>query len=393
MQNKGGECLRYVDRRNTNCSKWDDLKGTFGREGLQAMWVADMDFQVPECVRKALGAYVEQGVFGYYKTPESYYEAFMQWEQEVHNYTVQREWIRVTPGVVPAVNWFLHIMTRPGDAVLVLTPVYYPFLNAVKDNDRKLVCCDLKAENGVYSIDFDLLEQTLWEQPIKAVILSSPHNPVGRVWKREELETLLALFRKYGVFVISDEIHQDIVYDGHTHIPTASIGGYDDMVVTLTAASKTFNLAGLQNSLIVIPDAEIRRRFDDFVKHIHIAPSNPMGYIAVEAAYRGGADWARATRELFLENYQLLKDVLHRRAPKAVISPLEGTYLMWVDLAAYVKPENIKSFMEETCGLAVDYGEWFGGERYRTFVRLNLATSRELVQQAADRLAAALEQC
>lgn len=391
MQKNSGEILTYVDRRNTNCSKWDDLRSTFGREDLQAMWVADMDFQVPKCVRDALRDYVEQGVFGYYKAPESYFEAFIQWEQEVHNYTVQREWIRVSPGVVPAINWFLQVLTKPSDSVLVLTPVYYPFLNAVKDNDRKLVCCDLKAENGVYSIDFDRLEQTLRERPVKVAILSSPHNPVGRVWTRNELETLLKLFREYGVFVISDEIHQDIVYDGYTHIPTASIGGYDDMVVTLTAASKTFNLAGLQNSLLVIPDAGVRERFDRFLQTIRIAPSNPMGYIAVEAAYRGGADWAKATRELFLDNYHLLRDALEKSAPKAVISPLEGTYLMWVDLAAYVKPENIKSFMEETCGLAVDYGEWFGGEGYRTFVRLNLATSRELVQQAADSLTAALK--
>jgi len=357
------------------------------------MWVADMDFQAPQCVRDALKAYLEQGVFGYYQVPDSYFEAFMQWEKDVHGYSVKREWLRVTPGVVPAINWFLQSMTAPGDEVLVLTPVYYPFMDAVKNNERKLVCCDLAAQDGTYAIDFASLEETLRTHHIKAFVFSSPHNPVGRVWTREELKKLFDLMRRYGVFVISDEIHQDIVFEGSTHLPSAAAGEYDDMLVTLTAASKTFNLAGLQNSLVIIPDETIRARFDDYLKKIRITPSNPMGYIAVEAAYRGGAAWAAACRHQIFENYLLLRDALQKRAPKAVVSPLEGTYLMWVDLGAYVKAGEMADFMEKRCGLAVDYGEWFGGERFGTFIRLNLATSHELAQAAADKLCAALEQC
>ena len=388
-----GETLRFVDRRNTNSNKWDGLKDMYGTADLQAMWVADMDFQAPQCVRDALSAYLAQGVFGYYKVPQSYFEAFMQWEKDVHGYSVQREWVRVTPGVVPAINWFLQSMTQPGDEILVLTPVYYPFMDAVKNNERRLVCCDLVNENGRYTIDFAALEDTLRAHQVRAAVLSSPHNPVGRVWTREELKKLLDLLRKYGVFVISDEIHQDIVFEGSTHVPSATAGDYDDMLVTLTAATKTFNLAGLQNSLIVIPDKTIRARFDAYLKKIRITPSNPMGYIAVEAAYRGGAAWAKECRRQIYENFELLRDTLAARAPKAVVSPLEGTYLMWVDLGAYVKAGEMADFMEKRCGLAVDYGEWFGGERFGTFIRLNLATSRELVQAAADKLCAALEQC
>ena len=156
-----GETLRFVDRRNTNSNKWDGLKDMYGTADLQAMWVADMDFQAPQCVRDALSAYLAQGVFGYYKVPQSYFEAFMQWEKDVHGYSVQREWVRVTPGVVPAINWFLQSMTQPGDEILVLTPVYYPFMDAVKNNERRLVCCDLVNENGRYTIDFAALEDTL----------------------------------------------------------------------------------------------------------------------------------------------------------------------------------------------------------------------------------------
>lgn len=391
--NSCGETLCFVDRRNTNCNKWDGLKEKFGSADLQAMWVADMDFQAPQCVRDALKDYLKQGVFGYYHVSDSYFDAFIQWEKNVHNYNVKREWLRVTPGVVPAINWFLQAMTAPGDEILVLTPVYYPFMEAVENNDRKLICCDLAAQDGTYTIDFASLEETLRTHRIKAFIFSSPHNPVGRVWTRDELKKLLDLMRGYSVFVISDEIHQDIVFEGSTHIPSATAGEYDDMLVTLTAASKTFNLAGLQNSLIIIPDKKIRSRFDDYLTKIRITPSNPMGYIAVEAAYRGGAAWAAACRRQIFENYHLLRDALQKRAPKAVISPLEGTYLMWVDLGAYVKAEEMADFMERRCGLAVDYGEWFGGERFGTFIRLNLATSCELVQAAADKLCAALEQC
>lgn len=380
------EELLFVDRKNTHSSKWDNLPATFGADGLQAMWVADMDFKAPLCVREALQSYLDLGVFGYYVAPASYFEAFIQWEREQHGYSVRREWLRVTPGVVPAVNWFVQLMTQPGDAVLVLTPVYYPFMDAVKNNGRQLVCCDLHNENGVYTIDFAALEETLRTQQPRALVFSSPHNPVGRVWTREELRTLLDLCRKYGVFVISDEIHQDITFPDHEHIPSATVGDYDDMLVTLTAATKTFNLAGLQNSLLIIPDAAVRARYDEYVRNIRVTPSNPMGYTAVEAAYRGGHAWAAATRELFYANYTLLRDTLAQHAPRAVVSPLEGTYLAWIDLGAYVPAAQLRELMQQRCGLAVDYGDWFGGEHFGSFIRVNLATSRELVQRAADAL-------
>ena len=203
--------LTLMDRRKTDCSKWDGLESVFGEGNLQAMWVADMDFRCPQCVIDRLKGFVDFGVFGYYRPPESYLDAFLAWEERYHGYSPKREWLRFSPGVVPAINWLIRILTKPGDSVIVLTPVYYPFLNAVRDNERRLVCSDLINRNGVYSVDFEDFERQIAEQEVRLFILSSPHNPVGRVWSRQELQTLLEICRKHGVFVLSDEIHQDFV--------------------------------------------------------------------------------------------------------------------------------------------------------------------------------------
>ena len=381
----------FVDRRNTDCGKWDGLKDTYGRDGLQAMWVADMDFKAPECVLNAINDYIKTGVFGYYKPRESYAEAFIDWERKYHGYEVKKEWVRFSPGVVPAINWLLHFMTNEGDAVIVQTPIYYPFMDGVKHNKRKLIMCDLVNTNGVYTIDFDAFEKQIAENDVKVFIMSSPHNPSGRVWTKEELKTMLDICRKHNVFVIADEIHQDIVFSG-TQIPAATVGDYDDMLVTLTAASKTFNLAALQNSFIVIPNAELRAKYDEFKEGIRLRQGNPFGYVAAEAAYRYGREWFENVKKIIYGNYLYIKDTFAARLPKAVVTPLEATYLMWIDLGAYVSAENMHDFIQNKCELAFDYGDWFGGERFGTHVRINLATSREMVEKAAERIIANIEQ-
>lgn len=381
----------FVDRHNTDSEKWDGLTETYGRDGLQAMWVADMDFKAPECVQKAIDDYIKTGVFGYYKPRESYVEAFIDWEREYHGYEVKKEWVRFSPGVVPAINWFLHFMTNEGDAVIVQTPIYYPFMDGVKHNKRKLITCDLVNTNGVYTIDFDAFEKQIAENDVKVFIMSSPHNPSGRVWTKEELKTMLDICRKHNVFVISDEIHQDIVFSG-TQIPAATVGDYDDMLVTLTAASKTFNLAALQNSFIVIPNAELRAKYDEFKEGIRLRQGNPFGYVAAEAAYRHGREWFENVKSIIYGNYLYIKDTFAARLPKAVVTPLEATYLMWIDLGAYVSAENMHDFIQNKCELAFDYGDWFGGERFGTHVRINLATSREMVEKAVQKIIANIEQ-
>lgn len=375
------EPILYVDRKGTHCEKWDGLGERFGREDLLALWVADMDFRVPQCVLEAEKDYLDTGVFGYYHPSEGYYQAFMDWEQERHGYSVQREWLRFSPGVVPAINWLIQIFTEPQDRVLVLTPVYYPFLHAVRDNERTLVACQLVHQDGQYTVDLAAFEAAIAENQVRLFIMSSPHNPVSRVWRREELTAMLDICKKHGVLVLSDEIHQDLTFDGHKHIPSATAGDYSHMVITLTAASKTFNLAGCQNAFVVLPDAKLRKAYDAFTKRIHIREGNPFGYIAVEAAYRGGKAWLQQVQEIIWNNYGYLREQLAIHLPKACVTPLEGTYLMWVDFVAYLQPEEMERFFEETCGIAVDYGAWFEGDG-QSHIRINLATSRENVEKA-----------
>ncbi len=326
------EKLVYVDRRNTNCNKWDGQQKMFGEEGLHAMWVADMDFRVPECVVSALREYVESGVYGYYKIPDAYYQAFIDWEREHHGYEVKKEWIRFSPGVVAGFHWLLQILTEENDAVIVNTPVYYPFLDAVKNNQLFEIC------------------------------------------------------RAHQVYIISDEIHQDLVFGENKHIPSLSTGEYDDIMVSIVAASKTFNIAGAQNSMVIIPDEKLQEKWDAYVKGNRVLGGNAFGYVAAQAAYTGGNEWLTLVLGQIEENYQYLKAELAEKLPEAVVTPLEGTYLCWINLEAYVSADEMKEVIQKKCRLAVDFGDWFGGERFGTFIRMNLATSKENVEIGVNAL-------
>lgn len=380
----------YKDRFGTDCNKWDGCEEKFGDENLLPLWVADMDFEAPSCVKQALKKYVDFGVFGYYQIPNRYYEAFINWEKTYHDYDVKKEWIRFAPGVVPAFNWLIHILTNERDGVLITPPVYYPFKDAVVNNNRTLVESPLMRLEDHYELDYEDFERKIKEQNVKLFIFCTPHNPVGRVWKKEEIVKVLDICKKYGVYVIADEIHQDIIMDGYQKVTAAATGNYDEIMVTLTAATKTFNLAGCQNSIVVIPNESLRKRYDDYLTRLRITGGNAFGYIAVQSAYEGGRKWLDEVLNIIEENYHLMKSILEEKLPKVWIPKLEGTYLMWIDLGAYVSADEIESVIQKDCGLAVDYGSWFGGEAYGTFIRVNLATRRENVELAAERIIAAL---
>ncbi len=437
--------LTYVDRRNTDCFKWDGLEKNFSRGDLLAMWVADMDFKVPECVRRRLSDYIELGTFGYYNPPDGYYNAFIEWERRYHGYEVKREWMRFAPGVVPAFNWLVQILSNEGDAVAIMQPVYYPFMKAIENNDRRLVNCPLLHTDRGYEMDYDGFEETIVREDVKVFIFCSPHNPVGRVWKKEEIRRVLDICKRHGVFVISDEIHQDIIMSGHKHVPSATVGdeagAYDDILVTLTAATKTFNLAAVQNSIVIIPDEGLRAGWDKFAEGIRINSGNAFGYIAVQAAYEEGRPWFDELLGVIEGNYKYLRGRLEAELPDVRVADHEGTYLLWIDFSAYMdriisKAAKAKAeaeaeetavassadpgkeeaaeetagesstgsnaeeaavaamqhFMEDECGIAVDYGAWFGGGEYAGCIRVNLATCRENIETAADRIINALKE-
>lgn len=387
--------LIYRDRRGTDCCKWDHLELTYPKaehpEELLPMWVADMDFEVAPCVKEALLKEVDFGVFGYPAPSDSYYNSIISWETRRHGYDIKREWIRYSSGVVAAFNWFIQCLTAEGDAVLIQPPVYYPFKNAVVNNNRKLVENKLVRTATSYEIDFDDFEKKIAEENVKMFILCSPHNPAGRIWTADELKHMLDICKSHNVYVISDEIHQDLVMPGNKKITAATLGDYDDILVTLCAPSKTFNLAGFKNSVVIIPSEKIREVYDKYTEQIRGQEGVSLGYVAAEAAFNGGEEWLDAIINTIYGNYKIVKEMLEEALPKVWIPELQATYLMWVDLREYVKPEDIEDVILNKAKIAVDFGSWFGAEDDSgSCIRLNLATCRENVEEACNRLIKAL---
>lgn len=387
---EGQESMRedivYRDRRNTDCEKWDDLIAEFGRDDILPAWVADMDLESPACVKKALDQYVNENVFGYYKVSGEYYEQFVQWEKKYHNYTVSKEWIRFAPGVVQAIYWIIRSVTVKGDSIAIMDPVYYPFKNAIIETDRSVVNIPLINEEGRYVIDYELMEKSFEQHDVKLLLFCSPHNPVGRVWTEEELLKVLNICKKYNVRIISDEIHQDLILANRKNVALGSLDPSGNTVMTLTSPSKTFNLAGCQNSFVILPGSTEREKFDRFTRRIHISDGNNFGYIACTAAYRDGRPWLESLLDKIRANYRLFCDGLSDSLPNAVVSPLEGTYLAWVDLSAYFHGMDFSQILVERCKLGIDYGSLFGGPQYNDFIRVNLATSSENVDEIVRRL-------
>lgn len=386
---KGENGMEYIDRKNTDSVKWDGLKREFGEGDLLAMWVADMDFPCPVCVVEALKKYAEKPL-GYFVPPKSYFDAVVRWEKERHGYEIKPEWICVTPGVVPAIYWAIRVFTKPEDGVMVSTPVYYPFMKAVEHcEQRKPVKCELKRIGNSYEIDYERMEADIIENNVTLYILCNPHNPIGRVWTKEELKRLLDLCRKHHVMVISDEIHQDIINPklGRRKVTAAALGDYDDMLITMAAASKTFNIAAVQNSFVIIPHKENREKLRLFMENMSLGQGSAFGYIAAEAALRDGEEWLKDALHTIFGNYEYVKKRFEEECPEVKICDLEGTYLMWLDFSAFFETEEeLKEFLQGRCRIAPDYGSWFGGAGYDAFARLNIATSRENVKEACDRM-------
>ncbi|MDO4620816.1 MAG: MalY/PatB family protein [Lachnospiraceae bacterium] len=395
MSEKIFDTLHFPDRRGTNCVKWDALTATYGQDNLLPLWVADMDFYAAPCVREAMRTAVDAGVFGYFAPPASYLDAFLDWERTRHGVSADRSWIRFTPGVVTGIFWTISALTEPGDGIAILTPCYYPFMNAVRETGRRMVISELvHTENG-YTVDLADFEEKARTEQIRMLLLCSPHNPVGHVWSEQELRGMLDICKRYDILVVSDEIHQDVVFNGHRHLSCLRFEDILDRLILLTAASKAFNLAGLQNSFALIPNADLRKRFDAYVKTTGMRQGSSLGYIAAEAAYRGGAQWLDEVLDYLQGNYDLLKQRLTAAFPRIRIDPLEGTYMIWVDLAGCVAPDRLVEVVQNKARLAVDFGSWFWPADQvpedDAHIRINIATPRANVELACERLIEAIK--
>lgn len=376
------EKLVYVDRKGSGSLKWDDLENVFGEgsSSLLPLWIADADFKSPVAVLDVLEKWATHGVYGYSGEPAEYRQSIINWEGKRHGYAVQSDWIRYSPGVVTGLHWIVGALTQPGDGVMLLTPVYYPFFNIIENTRRKVVKCWLNCDKGVYTIDFDAFERRIIDDNVKLYIHCSPHNPVGRVWTKEENLRIADICRRHNVIVASDEIHQDLIMPGHTHIP---MGTLMPEAVTITSASKTFNIAGLANAYSLFPCEEHRASFDKYMKSVNVNHAVRPSYLAIIAAYDHGKEWLDSFIAKIMENYGVLCDIIGKGAPEVVISPLEGTYLAWLDLRAFDKVKTAKEFAENICSFAADYGDWFGQKDYERHFRINLATKTEHIERAA----------
>lgn len=380
-----------VARKNTDSLKWDGLADTFDETDLLPLWVADTEFKAPEQTVKALEERVLHGVFGYSLTPEEYYKAYFAWQKDRYGIEMHHDWLRFGTGVVQSLSTLISLLSAKDDAVMVLQPVYYPFMKVIENNDRRLVVSELKNDNGYYTMDLADIEAKFASQDVKLLLLCSPHNPVGRVWSEEELADLLELCRKYQVLVISDEIHHDLLMSDKQFVSALMVkdGHYRDNLVVVDAPSKTFNLASLLNSHVVIANPQMRARYDKYVERLASPAGSILGKVAAQAAYEKGGEWLENMIEVVKDNYNYVKDSLQKKYPDIVVSPLEGTYLMWIDLRKVVASDNLEELVQRKAKLAVDYGEWFGSSA-KGFIRLNLATTPENVKTATDALLRAL---
>ena len=372
---------KIPNRRGTNSLKWD-----VDRKELP-MWVADMDFETVPEVQEALVQRVAHGVYGYSVIPDEWADSYVNWWEKRHHFRMDPKKLIFTTGVIPALSSAVRKLTTPAENVLIQTPVYNNFFNSIRNNGRNVVENELLYDGKEYRVDWEKLEQQLADPQTTLMILCNPQNPAGNIWDYETLARIGALCKQYDVIVVSDEIHCDLTKPGTEYIPFASVDDTcRDISVTCIAPRKTFNLAGGQNSFVIIADENLRAKWDDFAKRIRLMTGNAFGFVAAEAAYKGGQEWLDKVKKQIVDNDQYLRELFKENLPKAVVTPLEATYLVWIDLRVYIKPEDTKEFIQKKCRLAVDFGDWFGGDRFNGFIRMNLATSRENVEIGVKRI-------
>jgi cystathionine beta-lyase len=394
-----------VSRKGTNSIKWDYVQSEsnitrlertgrfFGRGRSIPMWIADMDFLAPKPVVDALVGRAKHGIFGYSEKPGTYYDAVVQWMGRRHKWKIDREWIVTTPGVVPALAMLVRTFVAPDEKVIIQPPVYYPFYLVAEFNEREIVKNPLIYEKGRYRIDFDDLESQARDPKAKMLILCSPHNPVGRVWTKKELTRLGEICLQNNVLVVSDEIHGDLVYSGSRMTPFARINkAFAQHSITCTAPSKTFNLAGLSTSNLIIPDADLRKKFRNTLLENALLDVGIFGSIATEVAYQQGAEWLDQLLDYLEGNLDLMEDFIGKYIPRIKMIRPEGTYLVWLDCRGLgLDKDQLKHLMVKKARLFLDEGYIFGAEG-EGFERMNIACPRRVLREALVRIRKAVDE-
>lgn len=375
-----------IHREGTNSVKFDGRPYYFGTAEVTPLWVADMDFAVPECVTRALQQRLDHPVFGYSLYPESLYQATIDWFARRHQWSIEREWILMAPGVVPSLFAAVQAFAKEGEGVIVQSPVYFPFFSAVTTNRRRLINNPLRESARGYEIDFDHLEKCA-QQGARVLMLCTPHNPVGRVWTVAELERVLEIARQFNLTIISDDIHCDLIYPGHTHTMLGRLAQPGDKIITTISPNKTFNIAGLGLSALVIPDKSQREAMRQMFETLHMGNSNPFSICAYEAAYTGGDAWLDSLMVYLDKTRNFAADFIAREVTGIKMHKPEATFLLWLDCRGLgMDDKSLRDFFIHQCGLGLSPGSVFG-EGGSGFMRMNIGTRLVNIQMALEELA------
>jgi len=381
---------KIYDRSTGESYKW---RGALvSHPDLIGMSVADMDFPLAQPIQKGLTDYItHDGIFGYDRVSDDYYNSVISWMERRHHWSISKDAIVLTAGVVMSINVAVQSLTEVDDAIMIMTPVYYPFRNAIENNHRHLVTTSLTIVDNRYELDFTAFEKAIAEHNVKMLIFCHPHNPVGKVWSRDELQHIGEICEKYHVIVISDEIHMDFVYEPRHHIPFVCVDErFKDFTITCTAASKSFNLAGFYNSNIIIDNRELRQQFIKGLSRNGISSSNNLGMLATQLAYSDGEEWFNEVKAYIKGNIDFMDDYLKTRLPMLKMMRTEGLYLTWVDCRALgLDAKALDHFMLEQAHLYLDDGALFGKEG-EGFQRFNMACSRKMLKRALQQLESAI---
>lgn len=375
-----------VPREGTDCIKYDAREWIFKTNDVLPLWVADMDFKTPDFIVDAIKKRAEHEIYGYTFKPDSYFESIIGWMKRRHGWKIKKEWISFSPGVVAGLTLAVETFSNPGDEVVVQPPVYFPFFDCVKGTKRKMTENPLKLENGRYTFDFGDLKSKITKNT-KLLLLCNPQNPGGMVWTRKELEELSNICLENNIMVISDEIHSDLIYKGHKHIPFATISeeAANNCMVCM-APSKTFNVAGLASSVVIIPNKTKFARYERALGVGHLGMGNIFGSVALEAAYANGDEWLEQMLDYLWKNYLLLEDFFKNKLPKVRVMKPEATYLVWLDFTAYgMNDDELTKFVVEQAKVGLNNGGKFGlgGDGW---LRINIGCPRSTLQEALERL-------